>query len=204
MSLSTKEIYDKIASEFDTTRVRIWGSVKKFLTSLEPNSFLLDNGCGNGKNILYRPDLNFVGIDISDEQVNICLKKGIDAEVCSMTALSFPDNYFDNMICIASYHHLDNDLDRALSLNEMYRCIKPNGRILLTVWAKEQFEGSTFNFTSENEKVPWKSKDGNIYYRYYHIYSKGDLEKEVTRLAPKFKIEDCGYELGNWWIILAK
>jgi hypothetical protein len=31
MSLSIGEVYNKIAVEFDITRVRIWGSVKKFL-----------------------------------------------------------------------------------------------------------------------------------------------------------------------------
>jgi SAM-dependent methyltransferase len=204
MSLSVMEVYDKIATEFDVTRVRIWGSVKKFLDSLSIDSLNLDNGCGNGKNMLYRSELKFKGNDISKEQVRICISKGLDVIESTMTALPFKNEEFDNMICIASYHHLDNDTDRQKALDEMYRCLKPRGRILITVWAMEQFEGSTFHFTKRDEQVAWKSKDGNIYYRYYHIYNKGDIEKEVTRLEPRFKIVEGGWEVGNWWIILEK
>jgi SAM-dependent methyltransferase len=204
MSLSVMEVYDKIATEFDITRVRIWGSVKKFLDNISLDSFNFDNGCGNGKNMLYRTELKFKGIDISKEQVRICQNKGLDVIESSMTSLPFQDDEFDNMICIASYHHLDNDTDRKLALDEMYRCLKPGGKVLITVWAMEQFEGSTFHFTNRDEQVAWKSKDGNIYYRYYHIYNKGDIEEEVIRLQPKFKINEVGWEVGNWWIILEK
>jgi len=204
MSLSVMEVYDKIATEFDVTRVRIWGSVKKFLDSLSSDSLNLDNGCGNGKNMLYRPELKFKGNDISKEQVRICQNKGLDVVESTMTSLPFKNEEFDNIICIASYHHLDNDTDRQKALDEMYRCLKPGGRILITVWAMEQFEGSTFHFTKRDEQVAWKSKDGNIYYRYYHIYNKGDIEEEVTRLEPRFKIVEGGWEVGNWWVILEK
>ncbi|NBP02544.1 MAG: class I SAM-dependent methyltransferase [Proteobacteria bacterium] len=204
MELSVKEVYDKIATYFDVTRVRIWGSVRTFLESLPKDSYLLDVGAGNGKNMMYRPELKFKGIDFSKEQVRICQGKGLDVIEASMVQLPFVDNEFDNMICIASYHHLDNDVERQKSLNEMYRCLKPGGRILMTVWAMEQFEGSTFNFTKRDELVSWKSKENEVYYRYYHIYNKGDIEEEITRLEPRFKITEVGWEVGNWWVILEK
>ena len=128
-NLSITEVYNKIAVEFDVTRVRIWGSVKKFVDEIIINSINLDNGCGNGKNMLYRSELTFKGVDISKEQVNICQKKGLDVIESTMTSLPFQDDLFNNIICIASYHHLDNDDDRKKSLDEMYRCLKPNGKI---------------------------------------------------------------------------
>lgn len=203
-SLSVMEVYDKIANEFNITRIHIWGSVKKFLNDMSISSYNLDNGCGNGKNILYRPELKFKGIDISKEQVKICRLKGLDVDECSMTNLPFKNNSFDNILCIASYHHLDNDNDRKKSLNEMYRCLQPGGKILITVWAMEQYNGSLFNFTKKDEQVSWKSKDGITYYRYYHIYNKGDIEEEIQRLEPNFTIEEVGWEVGNWWIVLSK
>ena len=204
MELSVMEVYDKIATYFDVTRVRIWGSVRTFLESLPKDSYLLDVGAGNGKNIMYRPELKFKGIDFSKEQVRICQGKGLDVIEASMVELPFSNDEFDNMICIASYHHLDNDIDREKSLNEMYRCLKPGGKILLTVWAMEQFEGSTFNFTKRDEMVSWKSKENEVYYRYYHIYNKGDIEEEINRLEHRFKIIEVGWEVGNWWVILQK
>lgn len=203
-SLSVMDVYDKIANEFNITRFRIWGSVKKFIDNLSLSTYNLDNGCGNGKNMLYRPELKFKGIDISKEQVKICSQKGLDVEEGSMTNLRFIDNSFDNILCIASYHHLDNDNDREKALNEMYRCLQPGGKVLLTVWAMEQHDGSLFNFTKKDELVSWKSQNGNTYYRYYHIYNKGDLEAEIHKLEPRFIIEEVGWEVGNWYIILNK
>jgi SAM-dependent methyltransferase len=204
-NINLKEVYNKIAEYFNITRVRIWGSVKNFLNSLDEKSSILDVGCGNGKNMLYRPNLKFKGIDFSEEQVKICKHKNLDVIEASMCSLPFDDSTFDHMICIASYHHLDNDKNRQESLNEMYRCLKKNGKVLITVWAMEQFEGSTFNFTKKDEMVSWRRNgDDNIYYRYYHIYNKGDLEEEVMRLEPRFKIVGGGWEVGNWFIILQK
>ena len=203
--LSIKDVYNKIANQFNYTRHRIWGSVKIFMDSLPSNSKVLELGCGNGKNMLYRIDLDIEGIDISVEQINICKKKLLKVEEGNITRLNFDNNIFDYMICIATYHHLDHDSDRQKCLKEMYRCLKKGGRILITVWAMEQPEDSNFNFTKTDEMVPWKSKDdGNTYLRYYHIYRKEELKEEVNRLCPEFKIEELGWELGNWYVIISK
>jgi len=53
--------------------------------------------------------------------------------------------------------------------------------------------------------VKWTSiKTGEIYYRYYYIYSKGDIEEEIKRLKPEFKIIESGYEKGNYYIKVMK
>ena len=64
-NLPIKEVYNKIANHFDRSRNRIWGSVKDFLDGIEERSYVLELGSGNGKNMLYRKDLTFIGIDIS-------------------------------------------------------------------------------------------------------------------------------------------
>lgn len=202
--MSVQEVYDKIATEFDKTRVAIWSNVRAFIDPLPIGSSILDIGCGNGKNMLYRKDLHFMGVDISEEQVKICQEKGLDVIQSSMTTLPYIDNTFDNAICIASYHHLDNDTDREASLKEIYRCLKPAGKALITVWAMEQDSSSKRSFTKRDEQVAWKSKEGSVHYRYYHIYNKGDLEEEIHRLETRFVIKEIGYEAGNWWIVLEK
>ncbi len=202
MSLTVAEVYNKIAKEFDKTRVSIWTNVKNFLDSIPVESSVLDIGCGNGKNMLYRKDLVFQGIDISEEQVEICKQKGLDVTVSSMCLLPYRDNTFEYIICVASYHHLDNDSDRRKALNEMYRCLSLGGKALITVWAIGQ-DGKKV-FTKRDELVEWKSKDGSIYHRYYHMYDKGDLEEEISRLEPRFKQVEIGFEANNWWIVLEK
>lgn len=205
--------YDSIATEFDKTRRSVWSHVGNFLDSLEPKSTILELGCGNGKNMLYRNDLDFIGIDISKEQVNICKKKKLDCMESNITNLLFEDNKFNYMICIATYHHLDNDTDRQKCLNEIYRTLKPNGKILITVFAMEQPANSKFKFTKSDEYVPWnknllRSASCTTLFlgppRYYHIYKKDELESEIKRLNNRFLIIDKGLEMGNWWIVLKK
>ena len=64
---SVEKTYDKIAKDFNRTRYKVWNRVARFLDDLEPNTRVLEVGCGNGKNMLYRNDLQVYGIDISDE-----------------------------------------------------------------------------------------------------------------------------------------
>ena len=203
-TLSVKQVYNKIADHFDVSRQRIWGSVKQFLDSLEPASKVLDLGCGNGKNMLYRKDLTISGIDNSTEQIRICKRKQLNAEVCDITELQYQDNTFDNMLCIATYHHLNNDADRQKALKEIHRCLRPDGTALITVWALEQHKGSTFHFKNSEEMVPWNTIEGTTYWRYYHIYKAGDLQTEITRLCPEIVYVKEGWELGNWYCILQK
>jgi SAM-dependent methyltransferase len=203
-NLSVKEVYNAIANHFNNSRNRVWGSVRSFLDSLSVGSRVLEVGCGNGKNMLYRRDLEFSGTDISERQVQICKGKGLVANLGCMTKLDFEDGLFDNIICIATYHHLDNDKDRTAALSEMYRCLKIDGRLLLTVWAMEQGGDSSFHFIQRNTMVPWKSKDdGKTYMRYYHIYREGELQEEIKRLCPDLIWITGGWELGNWYAILS-
>lgn len=200
---SVEETYNTIAKDFNKTRYKIWGCVLRFIKALESNTKLLEVGCGNGKNMLYRNDIDSYGIDISEEQVEICKSKGLKVKKANMTSLPFGSNEFDNIICIATYHHLDNANDRKKALLEMYRVLKPSGKLLLTVWAMEQELNSKRKFTSSDEMVSWEL-DGSTYYRYYHIYKEGELEKEIRELSSEFKIESIKYELGNWLIIISK
>ena len=71
---NVKKVYDAIADHFDVTRYSVWIDVKKFLDILPKNSFILDAGCGNGKNMLYRSDCENYGCDFSEKLVEITLK----------------------------------------------------------------------------------------------------------------------------------
>lgn len=202
--LSVKEVYNKIAPHFDSSRQRVWGSVRIFLDSLPNGSKVLDIGCGNGKNMLYRKDLDILGIDNSCEQIKICRNKGLTVKEADMVDLPFQTGAFHTIICIATYHHLDNDISREKSLSEMYRCLKVGGTAMIMVWSMTQYEGSPFTFTKADEMVPWKNTDGIVYQRYYHIYREGELESEVIRLCPALRIVRSDWELGNWYVIVEK
>ena len=197
-----ESVYNTIATDFNKKRFSVWNCVKRFLDSLTPHTKLLEVGCGNGKNMLYRSDIDTVGIDISDEQVSICKSKALNVQKATMTSLPFDDNSFDNIICIAVYHHLETDTERKQSLQEMYRVLKTGGKVFLTVWAMEQEDSSKRKFTNSDSMVSYKV-DNSTHYRYYHIYSEGMLEDEAKRFSD-FVVECVTYELGNWCVILKK
>ena len=200
---SIEQVYNNIAKNFNQKRYKVWDKVAEFLDTLEPNTSMLEIGCGNGKNMLYRNDLRMVGIDISEEQVSICKAKGLCVEKSNMVNLAFDDCTFDSIICIATYHHLDNDIDRKKAVLEMYRTLKVGGKVLICVWAMEQPSYTKRTFTSSDEMVSWKL--GNeTYYRYYHIYKEGDIETEIKSFNTLFHIHSVFYDCGNWYIILSK
>jgi ubiquinone/menaquinone biosynthesis C-methylase UbiE len=204
ISNQIKQIYNTIANDFNKSRVRIWPCVSDFLKTFEPGSEILDIGCGNGKNMLYRLDLKFKGIDFSNKLVEICKEKGLDVIEGSMTSLPYKSHTFDGAIAIASYHHLSTENERKQTLNEIYRVLKTGAQALIVVWAMEQPEDSTFKFTKSDELVSWKTKAGETHYRYYHIYSEGDLEAEIVKLKPEFKILNIGWQKGNWYAQIEK
>jgi len=205
--MNIETFYNTIADEFDKTRVRLWPCVTKYLDKFKENSNILDIGCGNGKYMVYRKDINIIGLDISLELVKICKNKNLNVIHGNMIELPFNNNSFDGLLVVASYHHLDNENDRKKSINEMYRVLKLNGLCFIEVWAKEQLDNvnKNTNFTNNNNLVKWKSiKTGDIYYRYYNIYSKDELINEIIEFKPEFKVIDHGYEKGNYYVILQK
>jgi tRNA (uracil-5-)-methyltransferase TRM9 len=202
---TTNHIYNSISEDFDSSRYSVWNAVKKFLDTLQPNSKLADIGCGNGKNMLYRKDLCCQGIDFSEHLVSICKSKNLNAIIGNILHIPFEVNYFDNTICIAVIHHLETQYERIEAIRELLRITKPGGKILMSVWAKDQEANSKRNFQSNNVYVPFHTKDGSVYQRFYHVYNKGELEYDLSFISDiKFMIENIFYEMGNWYIILEK
>tara|TARA_B100000886_G_C20004092_1_gene319220 strand:- start:2 stop:508 length:507 start_codon:yes stop_codon:yes gene_type:complete len=155
--------------------------------------------------MFYRQNLNMTGLELTEELCQIVREKGGEIKQGNMINLPFEDNSFDYIICVAVYHHLENDIDRQKALNEMYRVLKPNGKVFIEVWAMEQPKRSRRKFTKRDEMVPWKNPKGELLgYRYYHIYRNGDLEEEINRLESNFKLNQVIYEEGNWINILVK
>ncbi len=201
---NVKLIYNKIANEFDNTRYRPWTCVESFLDPIDPNSSIGDIGCGNGKNMLYRKDCNNYGCDFSENLVNICLKKNLNVVVGDVLNIPFQNNKFDNTICIAVIHHLSTIEKREKAIQELIRITKPNGRILILVWAFEQEKDSRRKFTKQDNMVDWKDKKGNLLgKRYYYVFKENELESLLININ-NVTIEKSFYEKSNWGLILKK
>ncbi|RAL47007.1 hypothetical protein DM860_017048 [Cuscuta australis] len=135
-------VYDAIAPHFSSTRFAKWPKVSVFLNSLPMGSLVLDAGCGNGKYLGLNPNCFFIGCDISAPLVNICADGGHEVLVADAVNLPYRSGYGDAAISIAVLHHLSTETRRKKAVEELVRVVKKGGLVLITVWAREQEDGS--------------------------------------------------------------
>ena len=196
---NVNEVYEEIAEHFDVTRVNKWSWVEDFLNKLKSNSLVLDLGCGNGRNMNHE-NIKFIGVDNCENFVRICNQKGLDVINCNMTKVNLENEKVDGIICVAVFHHLSTPEHRVEALREMKRLIKPNGRILLSVWAKEQPTKTRRTFAKHGDNIVEWNKFGEKYERYYYIFERNEIEQliKVCGLVIKSYSLECGnmvYEL---------
>jgi ubiquinone/menaquinone biosynthesis C-methylase UbiE len=99
---------------------------------------LLDIGCGTGKFLAQVaecfPETEIFGLDLSPGMLERakprCQRYGDRVRLVrgDSACLPFPDNFFDVVTCSHSFHHYP---DQQRVICEIYRVLRPNGRMLL-------------------------------------------------------------------------
>jgi SAM-dependent methyltransferase len=101
------------------------------LVSFEPDNFILDAGCANGRFLSNTaPDQEFVGMDISLEMVKLArrdLGRGLFV-VGELERLPFPDGTFDTVICSRVLQHIH---DQQAAISEMARVTRSGGSVVV-------------------------------------------------------------------------
>lgn len=142
--------------------------------------------------------------------------------------LPFKSATFDAALFIAALHHIPNESYRLRALDELYRCLKPGANALISVWAfdqprfkevlMEQVAAGDEPFEpekrAENEPeavpggsigdvyVPWTRKDGNMFKRFYHLFTENELQELLK--GTDFKVSG-GYRVkDNYYVKVSK
>lgn len=91
---------------------------------------ILDAGCGTGLMLQELAPFGTVeGVDISDEALQFCRKRGLDnVRHADVTHMPFPDEQFDVVTALDVLEHLDDD---TAALREFRRVLKPGGRVFV-------------------------------------------------------------------------
>ncbi|VDP86367.1 unnamed protein product [Echinostoma caproni] len=147
------KVYDSIAEEFSSTRHSPWPGVVEFLQTFSSGAFGADIGCGNGKYLLAAmerlsaPSTNqtnvvrlapILALDRSVRLSQIVRERGFDVVVGDILRLPYLAARLDFFLCIAVIHHLSTAERRLNAIRELARLLRPGGKGLIQVWAKEQ------------------------------------------------------------------
>jgi SAM-dependent methyltransferase len=98
---------------------------------LQNGSRILDVGCGTGANLEMLSQFGKAeGVDVSDDALEFCRQKGLNAQKGLAETLPFADETFDITTALDVVEHLDDDV---AGLREMYRVTKKGGYSLIFV-----------------------------------------------------------------------
>lgn len=95
------------------------------------NPKILDVGCGTGANLgMLKQFGEAEGVDVSDDALEFCRKKGLKVHKGLAEKLPFADESFDVVTALDVVEHLDDDVS---GLKEMHRVLKMGGKTLIFV-----------------------------------------------------------------------
>jgi ubiquinone/menaquinone biosynthesis C-methylase UbiE len=102
------------------------------LKQLQPDVSVLDAGCGTGtflERIMTSGEKK--GIDLNNENVEYCVKRGLDVECASVLDLPFKDRSFDVVVCSHVMQVFGNN-DAARMLSELIRVTDDEGLLVIS------------------------------------------------------------------------
>ena len=132
----TAAVYDQ---SFVPALFAQWGPVVTAAAGIRPGQRVLDVACGTGALTLAAaeavgPEGALVGLDLNPEMLEVARRKSarIDWQEAPAEALPFPDAAFD---AVVSQFGLMFFADRVAALREMWRVVRPGGRLAVAVFA---------------------------------------------------------------------
>lgn len=215
---SVKDSYNQIANEFSDTRNHSWNEFKYFKRFLSKDAEIIDLGCGNGRlnefldSYYLGQNYNYIGIDNSTGLLKNAQKKYPGKVFLPGDQIEIPvsENQADLIFNIAAFHHIPSRSLRLKALAEMNRVLKPQGKLIITVWMLFQrkyllenfkawlkFLVTLGKFAPNDLFIPWKNGSGKkLANRYYHSFLPGELKKLLQESGFKI-IEDFSVKKGE-------
>jgi SAM-dependent methyltransferase len=104
-------------------------------------------------------------------------------ELADATDLLYPNGYFDHIFCISVIEHINGMCD-STAMKEMWRVLKPNGKLILTFPIKKSYEAE---FRDDNAYgLDVEQKGGKYFFQRY--YDQDTINKRLLSIIPGYKI----------------
>ncbi|MDP3787102.1 MAG: methyltransferase domain-containing protein [Candidatus Omnitrophota bacterium] len=121
------------SNAFKYGRKKLGSALASFLDILNAGDRVLEVGSGTGYNlsIMRKRRLNCTGIDLSENMVRQSLTSypDIPVQLADVRRLPFPNDTFDAVVSVETLRYFS---DREPFLKEIFRVVRPGGRIFIT------------------------------------------------------------------------
>jgi ubiquinone/menaquinone biosynthesis C-methylase UbiE len=168
--------YDFLSEYYDFT-IKLTMPEKKFRTKLidyvEPTAGerILEFGFGTGQNLILlierEPNAQLQGVDIDPKIKSIAeykLRKNsleVPLHIYNGNTLPFTDNSFDKVFSSLVFHQLDSHT-KLHCLKELYRVLKPNGKLIIGDWGGAKNKWMRFSFYAVQLLDGFKTTNDNV------------------------------------------
>jgi SAM-dependent methyltransferase len=199
----TKDDYNRIAPQFDSTRKYNWRDIATVIDNLgiKKGSKVLDLGCGGGRlyEILEKYKIDYTGVDISEKLIKTAGSKYPKAKffVGDITGFETKDK-FDYVFSIAALHHIPSKKLRDRSIKNIKDALNSDGTAIISVWyfwnqskyvkeiAKQFLKITNLRLPWGDLYIPWKNQRGEVLaQRYHHAWTARELKKYGFKIVSK-------------------
>jgi ubiquinone/menaquinone biosynthesis C-methylase UbiE len=141
-------------------------------------------GCGELSEDLSKLPANYVGVEIDPKSAARTRERIRTGEIVETDArdLPFKDGSFSHVVCLEVLEHLGNYRP---AIEEIRRCLQPNGKAIIS--------------------VPYRKKGGKSTQNPYHLYEPGEREL-VNVFCDAFLKVDVWFQYyeETWWMTLTR
>jgi ubiquinone/menaquinone biosynthesis C-methylase UbiE len=144
--LKAEKTYNAAADCFDAEPLAFWdryGQRTVERLKLRRDAKVLDVCCGTGASALpaaraMGPGGSVIAVDLAEDLLQLGRAKAtaaglpnIEFRQADMTALDFPDRYFDAVVCVFGIFFVS---DMEAQVAELWRMVRPGGQLAITTW----------------------------------------------------------------------
>jgi len=201
--------YDLISGKFSATRKHFWRGMEWIGEYVQDGDKVLDFGCGNGRLIELFTDkkIEYTGVDVSEKLIELAKQKYPSENVkfqkiSGQGSLAFSADNFNTIYSIAVFHHLPGRESREGTVREIFRVLRPGGRVIITVWnlwQKKYIKNLLSNWLSKlrgrsnlDRKdcyISFTDNNGQVFQRFHHAFTKRELKNLFVEAG--FEVEKC-------------
>ncbi len=163
-TIKTSTTYKSAADSYDDPANSFWerfGRKTVERLNLKPGSRVLDVCCGSGASALPAAEIvgasgTIIGVDLAEKLLELARQKAnqrgltnIEFQRYDMLILNF-EKEFDAVICVFGIFFVP---EMELAVRELWRAVRPGGKLAITTWGPRFFEPATSAFWNSIREV---------------------------------------------------